>query len=301
MADEARLTQVNEGLMALAVEGGMGGGLYRIGAEDNVKVSVFGVPELSQEYRVDGSGRIMMPLIGAVSISGLSLDEAEQLIATRYGESYLRNPQVSLQVTEYRSQQFTVIGAVPNPRVYTTSQQTTLIEALARAGGISEGAGDFIYLTDRVRDPDTGEMKVRSLLVTVDDLTRQPGEHNVVLGESALVNVPRGGFVFVEGDVGRPGAYPQTRAKSVLTALALAGGTKWEADRSNLRVMRQDPETRQWIAMEVSHDEIRKNPEQDIDLLDGDVLLVDSSPIRSAWLSTWRVITGVVFLGFRPL
>ncbi len=301
MADEARLTAVNEGIMALAVEGGMGGGLYRIGAEDTVKVSVFGVPELSQEYRVDGGGRIMMPLIGAVAVSGLTLDEAEQLIAARYGESYLRNPQVSLQVTEYRSQQFTVIGAVPNPRVYAASRQTTLIEALALAGGISEGAGEFIYLTDRVRDPETEQMKVRSLLVTVDDLMRHPSENNVVLGEGALVNVPRGGFVFVEGDVERPGAFPQTRAKSVLTALAQAGGMKWEADKSSLRVLRRNQDTGEWSSLEVAYREIRDDPQKDLALQNGDVVVVSSSALKTGWMQTWRAITGAALLGFRPL
>lgn len=250
---------------------------------------------------MDGSGKIMLPLIGGVAVSGLSLDEAEQLIADRYGESYLRNPQISMQVTEYRSQQFTVIGAVPNPRVFSASRQTSLIEALALAGGIAEGAGEFVYLTDRVRDPETGEPRVRSLLVTVDDLMRNPSQNNVVLGEGALVNVPRGGFVFVEGDVERPGAFPQTRATSVLTALAQAGGMKWEADRSSLRVLRRNPDTGEWSSIEVAYREIRDNPETDLALRNGDVVVVSSSAFKTGWKQTWRAITGAVMLGFRPL
>jgi polysaccharide biosynthesis/export protein len=301
VADEARITRVNEELMSLAVGSQVDGSLYRIGPEDTVKIDIFGVPELSKEYRVDGSGKIVMPLIGAVAISGLSLSEAEQLIAQEYGKSYLRSPQVSAQVTEFRSQQFTVIGAVSNPRVYTASRQMTLIEALAIAGGVTEGAGEFVYLTDRVRDPDTGEVKVRSLLVTVNDLMRHPGENNVVLGEAAFVNVPRGGIVFVEGDVNRPGAIPQTRATSVLTALAQAGGMKWEADRSNLRVLRRDLDTGAWSSLDVAYNDIRDNPDKDISLLNGDVVVVSSSGFKTAWAGTWRAITGAVMLGFRPL
>jgi polysaccharide export outer membrane protein len=301
VADEARITRVNEELMSLAVGSQVDGSLYRIGPEDTVKIDIFGVPELSREYRVDGSGKIVMPLVGPVAISGLSLTEAEQLVAQAYGKSYLRSPQVSAQVTEFRSQQFTVIGAVASPRVYTASRQMTLIEALAVAGGVTEGAGEFVYLTDRVRDPETGEMKVRSLLVTVNDLMRHPRENNVVLGEAAFVNVPRGGIVFVEGDVNRPGAIPQTRATSVLTALAQAGGMKWEADRSSLRVLRRDLDTGTWTSLEVAYNEIRDNPDKDIALLNGDVVVVSSSGFRTAWAGTWRAITGAVMLGFRPL
>lgn len=301
LADEARLTEVNESLMALAVEGGMGGGVYRIGPEDTVKIEVFGVSELSREYRVDGNGKMMLPLIGSVTVSGLTLDETEKLIAERYGESYLRNPQVSAQVTEFRSQQLTVIGAVPNPRVFSVSRQTSLIEALALAGGISEGAGEFVYLTDRVRDPETGEMQVRSLLVNIEDLMREPSANNVTLGEGALVNVPRGGFVFVEGDVERPGAFPRSRAQSVLTALAQAGGLKWEADQSNIRVLRRDADTGEWSSIDVAYREIRNNPERDIALRNGDVVVVSSNVLKTGWLQTWRALTGAALLGFRPL
>lgn len=301
VADAERTSRLNEELVALAVSSGAAGGAaYRIGPEDSIRIQIFGVPDLSQEYRVDGNGEIVMPLIGAVAVSGLTLSEAERLIAQRYGESYLRSPQVTVQVTEYRSQQYTVMGSVEHPKVYSSSRQTTLIEALALAGGVSDNAGEFVYVTDRIRDAETGALQVRSMIIPIEDLLRHPGKHNVVLGEGALVNVPSGGFVFVEGDVLRPGAIPQTRTTTVLTALAQAGGLKWEADKARMQLLRRDPDTREWQSFMFSYDEIRANPDTDMRLRNGDVLVVASNPARAAWLTTWKALSGIVFLGGRP-
>ena len=111
------------------------------------------VDELSRDYRVDGDGAMSRcHLLGQLSISGYESGRAEQAIADAYSENYLRNPQVSVSVTEFRSQQFTAIGALTSPRIYNIERRVTLMEAIAMAGGLAGNAGTQIYLTDRVRD-----------------------------------------------------------------------------------------------------------------------------------------------------
>lgn len=298
---EARVADLNEELLSLAVESGTGGGLYRVGPEDQIKIEFFGVPELSREYRVDGRGNIMMPLIGQVAVAGLTLDEIEQTVAAKYGESYLRSPQASARVTEYRSQQFTIVGAVANPRVYSVSRQTSLIEALAMAGGVTVDAGDVIHLTDRVRNPENGQLQTRSMLLAVDDLMRDAAQNNVVLGETALINVPRGGFVFVEGAVNRPGGVTLRGDITVLKAIAEAGGMKFEADRSAVRVLRRDAATGEWNHLNVNYGEIRDNPAQDMPLRNGDVVVVDNSAFKTGWMGFWRNASTLAWFGWRPL
>ena len=298
---EARVADLNEELLSLAVESGTGGGLYRVGPEDQLKIEFFGVPELSREYRVDGQGNIMMPLVGQVAVAGLTLDEIEQTVAAKYGESYLRSPQASARVTEYRSQQFTIVGAVANPRVYSVSRQTSLIEALAMAGGVTVDAGDVIHVTDRVRNPENGELQTRSMLVAVDELMRDAAEHNVVLGETALINVPRGGFVFVEGAVNRPGGVTLRGDITVLKAIAEAGGMKFEADRSAVRVLRRDAATGEWNHLNVNYGEIRDNPARDMPLRNGDVVVVDNSAFKTGWIGFWRNASTLAWFGWRPL
>ncbi len=300
-AELARVQEINEQLLAMAVSVPTEERLYRIGPDDQVKVEVFGVPELSRDYRVDANGNINMPLVGEVSVGGMTLSEAERAITEVYAEGFVRNPQVSLNVTEFRSQQFTAIGAVSSPRVYSTPRRITLLEALAMAGGLSREAGSKIYLTDRVRDPETGQYSNRSLIVSVDDLMANAGDHNLLLGDSAVINVPRAGSIFVEGAVERPGVYNRQPDTTVLRAIAMAGGLRFEASRSSIRVLRRIPGTDQWQEDSVSYNEIRDTPLADLQLNDGDIVMVEFGAIRTAWSGTMRTLRDIAFLGWRPL
>jgi len=300
MEAQERVEDINEQLLMMAVEGSADQ-VYRVGMQDRLKVRIFGVDELSGDYRVNGAGNILLPLVGEVAVSGLSLSEVENVIADAYDEEYLRNPQVTVEVTEYRSQQFTVIGAVANPRVYSVSRQTTLIEAIAMAGGLGSEAGSNIYLTDRIRDPDSGQLGTRTLIIDIENLMRNSDDYNLVLGEGAMINVPRGGFVYVEGAVERPGAYRQRTDTTVLKALAEAGGLSFEAARSRIYVLSRNSETGEWEQKATNYNEIRDNPGEDIRLASGDVIVVETSGLRAGWQGFIRVVTPMAMLGFRPL
>jgi polysaccharide export outer membrane protein len=120
------------------VPGVAGAGLdYRIGAEDLLEIQVFGVDQLSRTVRVNSMGLISLPLIGAVSLGGLTAHEAELTIAARLAASYLQDPQVTLFIKEYTTQRVTVEGAVNKPGIYPLRGQTTLLRTLALAGGQS--------------------------------------------------------------------------------------------------------------------------------------------------------------------
>ena len=292
---------LNQQLMAMAVNSGDSDGVYRLGPGDEITINVFGVDELSDNYRIDGLGRVSLPLIGNVEISGYTLSEAEDVLETRYGEEYLRDPQINVSVMEFRSQQFTAVGAISQPKVYNTQRKVTLIEALAMAGGLGENAGPYVYLTDRVRNPDTGELGTRSLALSVEDLTQGQSEVNVVLGESALINVPPAGSVFVEGAVESPGVYRQRGGTTVLKAIAMAGGLTFEAKRNTISVLRRDPESGEWQQQRVAMDDIRASPNADIPLSDGDIVVVDRGAVRTAWVGFWEGIGRIALLGFRPL
>jgi len=300
-ASQARVDEINQQLLALAVESAANGDmLYRIGAGDQIRISIFNVPELSGEYRVDGSGRVSLPLVGDLELSGYDLAQAERVVAQAYGERYLRDPQVSIRVTEYRSQQFTAIGAFSAPRIYNVDRRVSLMEAIAMAGGLASAAGNQIYLTDRIRDPESGQLGTRSLIISVEDLMQNPSEYNFPLGESALINVPRAGSIFVEGAVERPGVYTRQGDTTVLKAITMAGGLKFEANRSRLRVLRRDPTTNEWLQEEVSMAEIRSSPLADVHLNDGDIVMVEHGVLRTAWTGSIRVLRDIAFLGFRP-
>lgn len=111
-------------------------GEYQIGATDLLKIVVFQVPDLSVEQaRVDASGSIELPLIGAVRAVGLTPAELGSVIRTRLADRYLRNPQVTVTVSEASSQKVTVDGAVTKPGVYEMRGRTTLLQAVTMAEG----------------------------------------------------------------------------------------------------------------------------------------------------------------------
>jgi polysaccharide export outer membrane protein len=113
---------------------------YRIGPHDLLKIEVFQVEELSSQERVNERGEIAMPLIGSVKVGGLTPQEAERVIADRLGQNYLQDPQVNIFVLEYASQKVTVTGHVKKPGVFPLAGQTTLMQAIAMAGGLDQVA-----------------------------------------------------------------------------------------------------------------------------------------------------------------
>ena len=115
-----------------------GGTNYRIGAQDLVEVSVFGVKDLSKQVRVNSNGQISLPLIGAVMAGGKTIPELEAEIAARFADGYLQDPQVSVFVKEFTSQRVTMGGAVNGVGIYPITGKTTLLQALSIAGGLSE-------------------------------------------------------------------------------------------------------------------------------------------------------------------
>jgi polysaccharide export outer membrane protein len=111
---------------------------YRIGPQDLLRIEVFQVEEFSTQERVNGAGMITMPEIGEVQVGGLTPKEAEERIAARLRESVLQDPQVSIFVLEYASQRVTVTGHVKQPGIFPLTAETTLMQAIALAGGLDE-------------------------------------------------------------------------------------------------------------------------------------------------------------------
>lgn len=109
---------------------------YQIGPADKLSVTVFQVEDLSfEEIFVDASGRLQLPLLGSVQAAGLTPAELSTELERRLGERYLRNPRVSVSVSEAASQKITVDGAVMKPGVYEMRGRTSLLQAVAMAEG----------------------------------------------------------------------------------------------------------------------------------------------------------------------
>lgn len=113
---------------------------YRVGALDLLEISVFQVPDLNRSVRVNSSGQISLPLIGAIDAGGKTVQELELEIAERLMDGYLQAPQVTVFVQEFTSQRITVEGAVNQPGIYPITGETSLLQAIALARGLDRVA-----------------------------------------------------------------------------------------------------------------------------------------------------------------
>lgn len=112
---------------------------YKLGADDVISVSVFDEPDLSlRETRVSSNGTIAMPLLGQVTVRGLSIAQAEQKIHDAYLGDYLKKPDITITIVEYR--QFYVNGEVEKPGGYSYREGMTVQRAITLAGGFTERA-----------------------------------------------------------------------------------------------------------------------------------------------------------------
>lgn len=115
---------------------------YRIGPSDLLEISVFQVPELSRTVRVNARGGLTLPLIGEIQAGGLTGQQLETLLAQKLKETYLQDPQVSVFIKEFVSQRVTVGGSVNKAGVFPISGKTTLMQAIAMAGGLHKLANE---------------------------------------------------------------------------------------------------------------------------------------------------------------
>lgn len=111
---------------------------YRVGAQDVLEIAVFGVPDLSRTVRVNTDGAISLPLVGAIHASGHTVPELQDIITAKLKDGLMQDPQVSIFVKEFVSQQVTLNGSVSKPGVYPLTGKTTLLQALALAGGMTD-------------------------------------------------------------------------------------------------------------------------------------------------------------------
>ena len=160
---------------------------YKIGTFDLLEISVFQVPELSRTVRVDAQGLISLPMIGPTQAAALTARELEMLLAKRLSEKYLQDPQVSVFIKEYVSQRVVVEGSVLKPGVYPITGRTTLVQAIALAGGPNNVANPASVRIIRIKPDGARDVAVYNLEViragSVEDPLIQ-GNDIVVMDES---------------------------------------------------------------------------------------------------------------------
>jgi len=208
---------------------------------DIVKVSVFQNPDLTTETRVDESGDITLPLIGAVAVRGLAPRSVESKVAGAFVQGhFLKEPQITVNVVQFRSQQVSVLGNVTKPGRYPLDIRYTLSDMLAVAGGVAPNGADTVVLS-RVENGQAVNREIDLESMFVPGRNR---EGDIVLQPGDVIYVHRAPMFYVHGEVQRPGSFRVERDMTLRQAVAVAGGVTLRGTLRGLRIERRDDKGR---------------------------------------------------------
>jgi len=278
---------------------------YVIGPEDQIVIRAFEAEEISDKpIQVGVDGFITLPMLGRVHAEGLTVEQLEKQLCDRL-KTYVREPQVAVSVTEFRSHPISVLGSVNTPGIQQIRGDKTLIEVLSAAGGVRADAGSSIRIVRQSRwgslplpnaakspgsDFSTGEVSLRNVMDA-----KKP-EENILIRPNDIITVPRADLVYVIGEVNKAGGFVLNDKEniSVLQALALAGGMMNTAAGKRAKVLRVTPGSPQRTELAVNVGKIVDGEAPDVPLSPDDILFVPRNVPRSVSL---RIIESAVNIG----
>ncbi len=244
-----------------------------LGPNDLLAIEVYDAPEFTRTVRVGSDGAIELPMLQRqIPVAGLLPGELEAAIAAALEEEQiLVKPIVTVTVAEYHSRPVCVAGAVRSPVTFQAMGDVTLLDALARAGGLTENAGPEILVS---RPAEDGGVTVTRRVPVKNLLEAKDPSLNLQLRGGEEVSVPEIGHVFVAGNVKRPGMFPMPREGhlTVLEALAMSEGLLPHSAKQAFIYRRGGTETPTETVVEIRRILKRKSP--DVELQENDILYI---------------------------
>jgi polysaccharide biosynthesis/export protein len=260
---------------------------YILGPEDLITVRVFAADDIpDRPAQISSDGTVTLPMIGKVHAAGLSVDQFQANLTEAY-KKFFKDPQVTVQVTDFRSQPVSVAGNVGAPGVVQLRGNRNLMEVIGQAGGLRADAGDSVLITRNLSegtipvagaftDP-SGKYSIAHINIR-DVMSGKDPQGNILIKPHDVITVPRARMVYVLGSVSRPGGYVMTENEtmSLTQAVALAGGWGSTAALSSARVLRvSGGAEREQIPANIK--KIMTNKAPDMELRPDDILYVPNS------------------------
>lgn len=265
----------NQGLVLRAPTETLPGSALMLHPGDLIDVSVYGVPEYRIKARIVGNGNVDLPLVGAVHLAGMTIEQAQQAIAQKLiaGQMIL-NPDVLISVEDSTVDIIGVMGEVFAPKAIPAFAPMGLLDAISAAGGLKPEASHSISIL-RKGEP-------LPLLIVLDSNPAHAVQQNIPLYPGDRVIVPRTGVVYLEGAVGRNGAIPisPNTPMTLMQAVTLSGGTGYQAEKSDTRIIRTNGATRREI--HVDYGKVLSGKAPDPVLQSDDIVLIPTSALKAA-------------------
>lgn len=245
-----------------------------IGPRDKIEIKVVQDPTLNTTATVGEDGRVSIPVLGKVDVSGLTATDVELRIKGLLEAKYITHADVTVQVVEFGNRPISVVGAVTHPGRIGATANITLIQALTQAGGLATGYGRTLYVLRTAQNGLTEQ-----IAVDVEDLMVNGNpDLNLPLSPNDVVNVPVDTpiIVYVLGEVMKPGPVQFRRAQTptLLQALASAGGP---TDRASKTVKVKRSVNGKPSTISVNYKKIASGDQPDTPLQDNDTLFVQES------------------------
>jgi polysaccharide export outer membrane protein len=245
---------------------------YTIGAGDVLSINVWGHGDLTKEVVVSEKGRFSFPLIGEVAAAGLTVTQLEAKLVGLLSNGYVINPNVTVRIKGYKSQRVYVLGEVKSPGTYSLDKETSLIEIISQAGGVSNDAGWIIEVVrpsgKGLGKPVTPDEANREEIIRVDVeglLGGRPAD-NIRIEGGDTIFIPKAAYYFIFGEVRNPGSFKLKRDTTVLKAVILAGGFTDKASKRRIKIRRKEGEKT-----------IKVRVKLDDPVLPGDTIIVSES------------------------
>ena len=263
--------------------------VQKIGVDDLIGISVYDSPELTRTVRVGTDGAIRLPMVKArIHIAGMFPSDIENAISAELTkEEIMVDPIVTVSIVESRSRPIVVSGAVKSPLTFQASGETTLLNALAQAGGLSDTAGPEILVTGLSNV--TQRIPVKELLDGADSKV------NIALQGGEQIRIPEAARVYVVGNVREPGAFPlhNESQTTVLRALSLSKGVlPFTADKAF--IYRKEGGAKSSNEIPIDLKKILGHTAPDIALLPDDVLFINDRSGRRTLARALEIIGGGV-------
>jgi polysaccharide biosynthesis/export protein len=297
---------------------------YRIGPDDLLQITVLDAPDLTGPARVAGDGEISFPLLGTIKAGGLTPRELELVLQALLRRTYMKDPQVTVTVTEMQSHSVSVLGAVKQPGVFQIRGTKTLLEMLSMAQGLAPDAGDAV-LVMRGAGEDNGSNALpgagvksnsvaNAVAVTPSSASSRSSasagdgktivislkrlldsgdpQYNVAIYPGDIIKVKAAGIVYVVGDVNRPGGFPVPNNEhiTVLQAIALGQGIAPDADESKARIIRV-AENGQKIELPIRLNKILSGKAPDPAMQAKDILFIPKNGSKAAGKAALRTFS----------
>lgn len=267
---------------------------YKLGAGDEVSIWALGAEEIgTHPFRIDLSGNVDIPMAGRIHAAGMTVDQLHAELVKQLRRQ-LKEPQVTVSVTELRSQPVSVMGEVNKPGVYQLQGEKTLLEVLSLAEGVKADAGNKVRIS---RSVDEGQLPVPGAAVDPsgqyyvaeaglrDALDHKSGVSALVMRPRDVITVEAGQTIYVMGDVHKQGAFAvgQREQITALQAMSLAEGPLMTAKLSKARILREKPDgTRADIPVDI--EKVLAGKAENVPLQGGDFLYIPDSRTKNVAL-----------------